>query len=203
MAEPNSQSPTKATPPPPTMTCCLFENCKRCFRPAGSHCFSKRMQKTIRQKKLKFTVDNKAGHTLICHFHRQHLILEGKKNVSATNSNTATKRSVINAFPKKECDTDEDLNDKTNSTIKKTKPTVSVNFEQLSANALKRYKKFFKLQTKPGLNKSQIAEVISEHFSSIPVENEKEILTYFVYAVKTKRNRLDIGNRASSSTTED
>ena len=35
-----------------------------------------------------------------------------------------------------------------------------VNFLQMPVNTLRRYKRHFKLQTKPGLNKSQLSEVV-------------------------------------------
>lgn len=48
----NRQTPASTS----SSACCLIENGKRCLRPAGSHCFSKRMQKTVRQKRLKVTI---------------------------------------------------------------------------------------------------------------------------------------------------
>ncbi|XP_078492459.1 histone deacetylase complex subunit SAP30L [Ciona intestinalis] len=62
--------------------------------------------------------------------------------------------------------------------------------EQLQMNTLKRYKKCYKLQTRQGLSKAQLVETVNKHFISMPV-NEKEALTYFIYMVKTNRNRLD------------
>ncbi|XP_072450664.1 histone deacetylase complex subunit SAP30L isoform X3 [Chiloscyllium punctatum] len=65
-----------------------------------------------------------------------------------------------------------------------------VDLFQLQVNTLRRYKRHFKLQTRPGLNKAQLAETISRHFRTIPV-NEKETLAYFIYMVKNEKMRHD------------
>lgn len=38
-------------------SCCLIEDGERCVRPAGNASFSKRVQKSISQKKLKLDID--------------------------------------------------------------------------------------------------------------------------------------------------
>lgn len=38
--------------------------------------------------------------------------------------------------------------------------------------------------------KAQVAEVLAEHFSTIPVDNERDIITYFLYTVKTRSGEL-------------
>ncbi|XP_055458725.1 histone deacetylase complex subunit SAP30L isoform X2 [Psammomys obesus] len=65
-----------------------------------------------------------------------------------------------------------------------------VDLFQLQVNTLRRYKRHYKLQTRPGFNKAQLAETVSRHFRNIPV-NEKETLAYFIYMVKSNRSRLD------------
>uniref|UniRef100_A0A8C6XRK7 SAP30 like n=1 Tax=Naja naja TaxID=35670 RepID=A0A8C6XRK7_NAJNA len=114
---------------PPTtpfygQSCCLIDDGDRCVRPAGNASFSKRIQKSISQKKLKLDIDK------------------------------------------------------------------SVDLFQLQVNTLRRYKRHYKLQTRPGLNKAQLAETVSRHFRNIPV-NEKETLAYFIYMVKSNKSRLD------------
>ena len=54
----------------------------------------------------------------------------------------------------------------------------------------RRYKRAYKLQTRQGLPKPQLAEIISRHFRSMPV-CEKEALAYFIYMVKMNKNKLD------------
>ena len=41
--------------------CCLVENGRRCVKPAGNASYSKRIQKTVTQKKLKLYMDNGAS----------------------------------------------------------------------------------------------------------------------------------------------
>ena len=67
-----------------------------------------------------------------------------------------------------------------------------VDFFHLQMNTLRRYKKHFKVTSRPGLNKAQLADQLVRHFKTIPVI-EKEALTYFIYMVKTGRSRLDGG----------
>ncbi|KAG8509258.1 Histone deacetylase complex subunit SAP30L [Galemys pyrenaicus] len=65
-----------------------------------------------------------------------------------------------------------------------------VDLSQLQASALQRYKRRYKLQTRPGSGKAQLAETVSRHFRNIPV-NEKETLACFIYMVKSNKSRLD------------
>ncbi|KAG7273452.1 hypothetical protein CRUP_032700, partial [Coryphaenoides rupestris] len=65
-----------------------------------------------------------------------------------------------------------------------------VDLFQLQVNTLRRYKRHYKLQTRPGLNKAQLAETVSRHFRNIAV-NEKETLTYFIYMVKSSKTRME------------
>lgn len=83
---------------------------------------------------------------------------------------------------------------------------LEVDLFQLQVNTLRRYKRHYKLQTRPGFNKAQLAEkiwkmekrkiqcyhpeTVSRHFRNIPV-NEKETLAYFIYMVKSNKSRLD------------
>merc|ERR1719304_84088 len=62
---------------------------------------------------------------------------------------------------------------------------------QLQMNTLRRYKKHFKVTSRPGLNKAQLAESLTRHMKTIPVA-EKEALTYFIYMIKTNRSKLDL-----------
>ncbi|EPQ17968.1 Histone deacetylase complex subunit SAP30 [Myotis brandtii] len=69
--------------------------------------------------------------------------------------------------------------------------TPEVDLYQLQVNTLRRYKRHFKLPTRPGLNKAQLVEIVGCHFRSIPV-NEKDTLTYFIYSVKNDKNKSDV-----------
>lgn len=97
-----------------------------------------------------------------------------------------------------------------------------VDLYQLQVNTLRRYKKHYKVVTRPGMNKAQLSDVslstfylffvtvlhfrfislivflfnsqtIMKHFKTIPIK-EKEILTYFIYMVKSNSNKLDSKN---------
>lgn len=67
---------------------------------------------------------------------------------------------------------------------------MTVDLASLQVNTLRRYKKHFHVPAKPGLNKQQLAETVYRHFKSIPV-NEKEAITFFIYMIKTNKNKLD------------
>jgi len=69
-----------------------------------------------------------------------------------------------------------------------------VDLYQLQVNTLRRYKKHFKIPSRPGLNKAQLADILMRHFKTIPV-NEKEVVTYFIYMIKSEKNKLDNNNR--------
>lgn len=72
---------------------------------------------------------------------------------------------------------------------------VDVDLQQLQVNTLRRYKRHFRVQTRPGLNKLQLAESLKSHFRTLPII-EKEAITYFVYIVKCYRNKLDHNPKA-------
>ncbi|XP_029431656.1 histone deacetylase complex subunit SAP30 isoform X2 [Rhinatrema bivittatum] len=144
--------------PGPGQLCCLREEGHRCGRAAGNASFSKRIQKSISQKK--------ARHLYICDFH---------KNLIQTLRNR-----------KKRKGSDDEGEDSPVHDI----DAPEVDLFQLQVNTLRRYKRHFKLQARPGLNKAQLVEIISCHFRTIPV-NEKDTLTYFIYSVKNDKNKPD------------
>lgn len=167
--------------------CCLVDDGDRCKRLAGNASYSKRIQKTVTQRKLKLSIDNtvaififwvgqfsslfQARHIYICDYH---------KNVIQS---ARTKRR------RKDSDNDSNELDDT--------PDVDLNL--LQVNTLRRYKKHFKVSTKPNLNKPQLAEALMKHLKTIPV-NEKDTLTVFIYMVKTNSNKLDQKNGIGENT---
>ncbi|XP_028932862.1 LOW QUALITY PROTEIN: histone deacetylase complex subunit SAP30, partial [Ornithorhynchus anatinus] len=153
--------------PGPGQLCCLREDGERCGRAAGNASFSKRIQKSISQKKVKIDLDKTARHLYICDFHKNLI------------------QSVRNRRKRK--GSDDDGGDSPVQDI----DTPEVDLYQLQVNTLRRYKRHFKLQTRPGLNKAQLVEIIGCHFRSIPV-NEKDTLTYFIYSVKNDKNKSDL-----------
>uniref|UniRef100_A0A6M2DJF1 Histone deacetylase complex subunit SAP30 homolog n=1 Tax=Xenopsylla cheopis TaxID=163159 RepID=A0A6M2DJF1_XENCH len=151
---------------PADQICCLLDDSEHCRRPAGNASYSKRIQKTVTQRRLKLSIDSQARHIYICDYHKgiiQCARTKRRRKDSEDDSN----------------ETDTDL--------------PEVDLYQLQVNTLRRYKKYYKISTRPGLNKAQLADHIMKHFKSLPIK-EKEILTYFIYMVKTNSNKLDQKN---------
>ncbi|XP_071426111.1 histone deacetylase complex subunit SAP30L isoform X1 [Pithys albifrons albifrons] len=115
-------------------SCCLIDDGDRCVRPAGNASFSKRIQKSISQKKLKLDIDKSVRHLYICDFH---------KNFIQSVRNKRKRKTSDDGGDSPEHDTD----------------VPEVDLFQLQVNTLRRYKRHYKLQTRPGLNKAQLAEV--------------------------------------------
>merc|ERR1712012_101730 len=173
--ESNAQNRPKSEP-----NCCLLENGKRCTRPASNASYSKRIQATVAQKKLRLAMDPTAQHIYICEHH---------KNVIQT---VRTKRKRRES----EDSTEEQQQQQGTSGASASNPPLRqgqgdmVDLFQLQMNTLRRYKNHFKVTSRPGLNKAQLADSLSRHFHSLPVV-EKEAITYFLYMIKTGQSRLD------------
>ena len=145
--------------------CCLIEGDERCQNPAGNASFSKRIEKTVTQRKLNLVRDDSVTHLYICDYHKNMI------------QRVRTKRKRK-----------ESLDGRVSPDPDEERPEID--FLQMPVNALRKYKRHFKLSNRPGLNKSQLAEVCAKHFRTIPV-NEKETTTYFFYMAKNYKNRLD------------
>jgi len=150
--------------------CCLFEDGHRCTRVAGTATFSKRIEKQVAQRKMRLSVDHRTGHSFICEHHR--LLIQSMR--------TSGKR-------KRKDSEDDNSNDVESDSHHHL---ADIDLFSLQVNTLRRYKKHYRIQTRPGLNKTQLAETLMRHFKSIPVY-EKEAITYFIYMVKTNKNKLD------------
>lgn len=59
-----------ANQPNSNQICCLTEDSNRCNRIAGNASYSKRIQKTVQQKRLRLSIDNTARHIYICDHHK-------------------------------------------------------------------------------------------------------------------------------------
>jgi histone deacetylase complex subunit SAP30 len=141
--------------------CCLVDDGKRCNRFAGNASYSKRIQKTVYYKRLKLEADHlvrkgyqftrrylntlcsrrlliiniflhslQANHIYICDYH---------------------KMVIQNARTRQKKDSDDEMNDGDD--------VPEVDLFQLQVNTLRRYKKHFKISSRPGLNKAQLADV--------------------------------------------
>lgn len=114
----------------------------------------------------------KARHIYICDFHKA-------KIQSARNK----KRRKDSEDDSNETDTD----------------YPEVDLYSLQVNTLRRYKKVYKVSTRPGMNKAGLADTIMKHFKTLPVK-EKETLTYFIYMIKSNSNKLDKNGIGSDAT---
>ncbi|XP_044749163.1 histone deacetylase complex subunit SAP30 homolog [Coccinella septempunctata] len=157
---------------PTEQICCLIDNGQRCIEIAGNASYSKRIQKTVTQRRLNLALDNSARHIYICDNHK--MIIQSAR----------TKR--------KRKDSEDDSNETDTE-------ATDVDLFQLQVNTLRRYKKHFKVPTRPGMNKAQLADCLMKHFKTIPIK-EKEVITLFIYTVKTNANKLDQKNGVNSDT---
>ncbi|KAJ8028496.1 Histone deacetylase complex subunit SAP30L [Holothuria leucospilota] len=66
--------------------CCLMDDGVRCKRPAGNACYSKRIAKTVQQRKLKLNIDHSVRHIYICDFHKSkiHSVRSNKRKRKAS-----------------------------------------------------------------------------------------------------------------------
>ena len=149
--------------------CCLMEHGKACHRPPSNASYSKKIQGTVAQRQLKLELNPDSGHIYICDHHKTLIqSVRAKRRRRDSEESSETSASANNG---------RDL----------------IDLFQLQMNTLRRYKKHFKVTSRPGLNKAQLAEFLTRHLKTIPVV-EKEALTYFIYMVKTKKSRLDLDN---------
>ncbi|VVD00197.1 histone deacetylase complex subunit SAP30 homolog [Leptidea sinapis] len=150
-------------------TCCLLDDSNRCRRIAGNAAYSKRIQRTVAQKKLRLNIDLQARHTYICDYHKAMIQCARTKQRRSNESEDDSNEGELDS--------------------------LEVDWSQLQLATLRRYNKHFKLPgcARPALNKAQLVEAIQKHFKYLPV-NEKEIVTYFIYMVKTNGNKLDHKN---------
>ncbi|XP_003383626.1 PREDICTED: histone deacetylase complex subunit SAP30L-like [Amphimedon queenslandica] len=65
-----------------------------------------------------------------------------------------------------------------------------IDFLQLQMNTLRRYKRHYKLQLKPGSNKIQLVEAVTKHFRTLRI-NEKKVVQLFISMVKSHKSKLD------------
>jgi len=81
---------------------------------------------------------------------------------------------------------------------RETQKYPEVPLDQLQMNALRKYKKFFKIQTRQCLQKPALGEIILKHFKTMPV-CEKEAVAFFIYMVKMNKNKLDHKDSSGTS----
>lgn len=167
--------------------CCLIEDGAKCRRPAGNASFSKRIQKTV-QRKLKLSIDSFVSYALFCRFFffgNNEKFLQAKRDSQFI---CDFHKSKIQSARSKRQRSMRHSDDSGDSDRDDSGEQPEVDFYSLQVQTLRRYKKFYKVSTRPGMNKAQLADLISKHFRTIPVK-EKETLTYFIYSVKSNSNK--------------
>ena len=83
--------------------CCLVENGRRCMKPAGNASYSKRIQKTVQQRKLKLNIDQNVSGTfnIICPMTNYKSIIEKS---SSSNSNNLFEQKKYNLYGSGDCE---------------------------------------------------------------------------------------------------
>lgn len=64
------QSESEDNSPKPQRVCCLIEDKDRCKRLAGNACYSKRIQKTVAQKKLKLAAAESVSCAIVLYIYK-------------------------------------------------------------------------------------------------------------------------------------
>ena len=126
----------------------------------------------ITQRRLKLTVDQSARHSYICDTHKHQI------------------QSLRPRHQNRSGDNDRDSPDDQDN------ERIDIDFSLIGLKTLHRFKRYHKIQTRPGLTKSQLAELVEQKVRQIKV-SEKEVLTYFIYNVNKNRNS-GAGNSANS-----
>lgn len=129
---------------------------------------------------MNIALDTSARHTYICEHHKAVITVAKKATTITREPQVRQVNKVAYAY----------VNQTGGDNIASSSNNVDVDLQQLQVNTLRRYKRHFRIQTKQGLNKMQLAESLKSHFRTLPII-EKEAITYFVYIVKCYRNKLD------------
>mmetsp|Transcript_2169 Transcript_2169/g.2877 ORF Transcript_2169/g.2877 Transcript_2169/m.2877 type:complete len:104 (+) Transcript_2169:41-352(+) len=85
----------------------------------------------------------------------------------------------------------QNLNSNSRQTRKKTNLRDSkqfVDFSKLDVQALKRYKRNYKLKTRHNSTKAELVQAVTKHFATVVV-NEVEIIEMFLEAISTQQDR--------------
>jgi len=140
-----------------------------------------------------------ARHTNICTYHRRLVIGQIPRGRAATSKTNAAARKELHPTlaattrqqQQLDADSASDDDDDDDDGSSEQHTTVAplgqmLQLHLLSASTLRRYKKHFRLNIRA---KQQLADAVLDHFQTLPV-NEREILTYFIYTVKTCRNTI-------------
>ena len=113
------------------------------------------------QRKLRLAVDPRTPHTYICEYHKQIIqsIRTSGKRKRKDDDHANDDDMSMNDF--------HDRNDSSNdhhsmgygNSMKTYNSIYDIDLHTLQVNTLRRYKRHYRISTKPGLNKNQLAEV--------------------------------------------
>ena len=78
-------------------------------------------------------------------------------------------------------------------------PGTKVDFSKLKMNTLHRYGRYYKLKSKKGLTKRELAKRLADHFHSMDVA-EEDTVKLFIQAVGLKKNKLDLAIDSNKET---
>ncbi|XP_076448630.1 histone deacetylase complex subunit SAP30 homolog [Babylonia areolata] len=144
-----SSNGDRESSPKESLLCCVLDKGRRCDNSAGRA----KLKGKVQHPDLKH--DDSVSHKHVCTFHEaliKDLTGKGKKT-----QNQPRKR-------KRTQDDDEQ---------------PKVDFSTLSTTSLRKYKKFFKITHRGGVEKDQLEETVAKHFKTIAVD-EEEVLTNFL-----------------------
>ncbi|KAH9390966.1 Histone deacetylase complex subunit sap30l [Tyrophagus putrescentiae] len=177
-----SNLPSIVTSSPLQSLCCLVENGIKCSRPSGNASYSKRIEKQASGQSF----DRHTPHTYICEHHKQ--IIQSIR--------TSGKRKRKDDDNGHDDDLSNDVHDRNDSYASGparafNTTAYDIDLQTLQVNTLRRYKKTFRVQTKPGLNKTQLAEELTRHFRMNIRVDEKEIIHNFMSNIKSNNNKAE------------
>ena len=130
--------------------CCLLDDEKRCQRVSGNACCSKPIQRKMQMiKKPKLALDETARHIYICDHHKN--IIQSMRSMNKRKKKDDDDDNSVDEYS--------GFNNSLNYYDLDDSPVVDLS--SLQVNTLRRYKRYYRIPTKPGINKSQLVEVSS------------------------------------------
>ncbi|KAJ6224470.1 hypothetical protein RDWZM_003015 [Blomia tropicalis] len=167
--------------------CCLVENGIKCDRASGNASYSNRIAKQVAQRKLRLQEDSRSSHRYICEHHKQ--MIQSIRTIGKKKKRKDDDDDELNDLHGNDSSNDissHPLSLNTNSSHKSysSSSMYDIDLHTLQVSTLRRYKRHFRLSTKPGLNKNQLAEECTKHFRATTV-NEKDVINSFIYTIKS------------------
>merc|ERR1712032_1384815 len=106
--------------------------------------------------------------------------MDGSKPVKGSDK----KKSVAKTITKRDKTTTKRDKKSTGTSAKSTRTSATIDFNVLNLASLRRYKKYYKLQTRQTQHsKGELVQLVAKHFKNRPVMNTEEI-PIFLWVVK-------------------